>query len=328
MRNISKYRFSSIIDLSNRVSNDEIHSQLKNYGYLLVKDKRIDWKANEEYFDLMEQYFQKRALQLEQSGKVDDCFPQYKYQIGLGYENIGKPNYDKESLKSMIDQPILIDRDPKWKYFWPYRYDGQYNPPQWVPKDFPNFERIMNKWQISLLRTTELVLEILSLAFNEKQDFFYNNMNKATHLLSPIGCDLQKHQINTRFSGYHYDLNFITVHTKSRFPGLFVWLPNGKRVELRIPEQTVLLQPGKLFELMTGGVYKAGYHEAFLTEEAKRESIKQNKRWRVTSTLFTMLNDDTILQTMPYFKDLSNCNQAPISVKEQFQKELNKLSYV
>lgn len=42
----------------------------------------------------------------------------------MGYENIGKPNYDKESLKLMIDQPILIDRDPKWKYFWPYRYDG------------------------------------------------------------------------------------------------------------------------------------------------------------------------------------------------------------
>lgn len=80
--------------------------------------------------------------------------------------------------------------------------------------------------------------------------------------------------MDTRFSGYHYgililllkkDLNFLTVHTKSRFPGLFVWLPNGKRVELKIPEKTVLFQPGKLFEFMTGGVYKAGYHEALLT---------------------------------------------------------------
>lgn len=43
---------------------------------------------------------------------------------------------------------------------------------------------------MSLLKTTESVLEILSLAFNEKKDFFYNNMNRATHLLSPIGCDL------------------------------------------------------------------------------------------------------------------------------------------
>ncbi|CAD8121029.1 unnamed protein product [Paramecium sonneborni] len=328
MRNISRFRFSMIMDLNNNIQKDEIHNQLKNYGYLLVKDSRIDWKANEEYFDLMETYFDKRSRELEQNGKVNDCFPQYKYQVGLGYENIGKPNYDKESLKYMIDQPIIIDRDPKWKYFWPYRYDGLYNPPKWIPQDFKNFESIMNNWQFQLLRTTEQVLEILSLAFEEEKEFFYNNMNKATHLLSPIGCDLQKHQINTRFSGYHYDLNFITVHTKSRFPGLFVWLPNGKRVELRIPEKTILFQPGKLFEFMTGGIYKAGYHEALLTEEAKKESIKLNKKWRVTSTIFIMLNDNTILQPMNYFKNLNIQKYEAISVKEQFKKELNKLSYV
>lgn len=33
----------------------------------------------------------------------------------------------------------------------------------------------------------------------------------------------------------YIDLNFLTIHTKCRFPGLFVWLPNGTREQLKIP---------------------------------------------------------------------------------------------
>lgn len=29
---------------------------------------------------------------------------------------------------------------------------------------------------------------------------------------------------------YHYDLNFMTIHGKSRFPGLYIWLRDGKKV--------------------------------------------------------------------------------------------------
>lgn len=29
---------------------------------------------------------------------------------------------------------------------------------------------------------------------------------------------------------YHYDLNFMTIHGKSRFPGLYIWLRDGRKV--------------------------------------------------------------------------------------------------
>lgn len=54
-------------------------------------------------------------------------------------------------------------------------------------------------------------------------------MLHAPHLLAPTGSDLNKYKLGTIFAGYHYDLNFITIHGKSRFPGLFAWLRDGTR---------------------------------------------------------------------------------------------------
>lgn len=32
------------------------------------------------------------------------------------------------------------------------------------------------------------------------------------------------------FAGFHYDLNFMTIHGRSRYPGLFAWLADGRRI--------------------------------------------------------------------------------------------------
>ena len=47
------------------------------------------------------------------------------------------------------------------------------------------------------------------------------------------------------FAGYHYDLNVMTIHGKSRFPGLFIWLRDGTRVPVKVPDGCLLLQAGK-----------------------------------------------------------------------------------
>lgn len=62
-------------------------------------------------------------------------------------------------------------------------------------------------------------------------------------------------------AGFHYDLNFLTLHGKSRYPGLFVWLRDGSRVEVRVPSGCLLVQAGKQLEWLTGGAVKAGVHE-------------------------------------------------------------------
>jgi hypothetical protein len=55
--------------------------------------------------------------------------------------------------------------------------------------------------------------------------------------------------------------SFATIHGKCRFPGLFVWLADGRRVPVRIPQGCLLLQAGRQMEWLTGGHVQAGMHE-------------------------------------------------------------------
>lgn len=36
------------------------------------------------------------------------------------------------------------------------------------------------------------------------------------------------HTVGTVLAGFHYDLNLLTIHGKSRFPALDVWLRDGR----------------------------------------------------------------------------------------------------
>ena len=107
------------------------------------------------------------------------------------------------------------------------------------------------------------------------------------------GIDLGRHLESVKaFAGFHYDLNLMvrpqcprclvpdcqtvsaylcraqiathhlqTIHGKSRFPGLYIWLADGRRVPVRIPTGCLLLQAGKQLEWLTAGCVKAGMHE-------------------------------------------------------------------
>ena len=83
------------------------------------------------------------------------------------------------------------------------------------------------------------------------------------HCCGPPGVDLGKYgQLGSAYAGYHYDLNFLTIHGRSRFPGLAVWLQDGTRMPVSMPPGCLLIQAGKQIEWLTGGRVRAGMHEA------------------------------------------------------------------
>ena len=74
---------------------------------------------------------------------------------------------------------------------------------------------------------------------------------------------------DTIIAGFHYDLNFFSIHGRSRFPSLHIWARNsGKRMLARIPKEGpyLLVQAGKQLEHFTGGLIKAGYHEVVVND--------------------------------------------------------------
>jgi isopenicillin N synthase-like dioxygenase len=97
------------------------------------------------------------------------------------------------------------------------------------------------------------------------------NFLPSPHLLAPTASDLKKYnKPNTILAGFHTDLNFLTIHGRSRYPGLHIWARNtGKRIAVKFPPtgRYLLVQAGKQLEHITGGLIKAGYHEVVVNDD-------------------------------------------------------------
>lgn len=92
----------------------------------------------------------------------------------------------------------------------------------------------------------------------------------SPHILAPTASDLSKYgEKDTILAGFHSDLNFLTIHGRSRYPGLNIWARNtGKRIPVTIPQgNNLLVQAGKQLEHISGGLIKAGFHEVVVNEQ-------------------------------------------------------------
>ena len=130
----------------------------------------------------------------------------------------------------------------------------------------------------------------------------------SPHLLAPTASDLQKYgEKDTILAGFHTDLNFLTIHGRSRYPGLHIWARNtGKRIPVKIPQGNYLLvQAGKQLEYLTGGLVKAGYHEVVVNDKTvdvindRRARLPDRPLVRISSTFFWHLSSDYDLAPIP-----------------------------
>jgi len=112
---------------------------------------------------------------------------------------------------------------------------------------------------------------------------------------------------DTILAGFHSDLNFLTIHGRSRYPGLNIWARNtGKRIPVKIPPGNYLLvQAGKQLEHITGGLIKAGFHEVVVNDhtlavvKSRKAQFPDRPLIRISSTFFWHLSSDYELSPIP-----------------------------
>lgn len=107
------------------------------------------------------------------------------------------------------------------------------------------------------------------------------NLILSPHILAPTASDLAKYgKQDSILAGFHSDLNFLTIHGRSRYPGLHIWARNtGKRIPVKIPEGNYLLvQAGKQLEHLSGGLIKAGFHEVVVNQRTLAVRFNQSAR--------------------------------------------------
>jgi isopenicillin N synthase-like dioxygenase len=79
----------------------------------------------------------------------------------------------------------------------------------------------MDTWGNKLLDASHQVAEMAAIGMGLDRSTFLTRMQGGAHLLSPTGSDLEKNDVGAVFAGFHHDICFLTIHGKSRFPGLF-----------------------------------------------------------------------------------------------------------
>lgn len=126
------------------------------------------------------------------------------------------------------------------------------------------------------------------------------------------------------------DISFLTIHGKSRYPGLYIWLRTGQRVPVKVPDGCLFIQAAKQLEILTGGHIYAGFHEVVVDSNLKEVVAQREKEghnlWRVSTTMFSSIRYDVTLQPMHQFATPEALKSyPPILVSEQVREELEAI---
>ncbi|KAH9178798.1 Clavaminate synthase-like protein [Lactarius sanguifluus] len=322
---------------------------LITYGALLLRDSRVSEDDNATFLDLLEDYFSQSISDLQKDER-----PEVGYQVGVTLENTEKP-------KCAVDEPCLsvISRlepdqrplditahqpDPKCRFFWRMGamspYETQFpalNASNVVPQAESLKDRwapTMEKWGSAMKFAVEGLAQMTAIGLGLPQETFTDAGKYGPHLLAPTASDLVKYkEKDTILAGFHTDLNFLTIHGRSRYPGLHIWARNsGKRILVRFPPtgRYLLVQAGKQLEHLSGGLIKAGYHEVVVNEstvevipsmilcpcasvltksqtiERRRSEFPDRPLIRISSTFFWHLSSDYDLTPIPSLAKRSN----------------------
>lgn len=335
MEQIPIINLENFLKKNNHIECNKVVDSFTKYGIIIVKDNRVNENDNNNFLNMMEQYY-------EQVDFKKDIRPDYSYQVGLTPELTELPRNHCKKVESLSDKnkPITLcppELDVKNRFLWrigdrpKVTNFAELNSEQVIPDNFNNWENIMNTWGNKMLTTVKDVISMLEVGLSLEYNTINKLINNGPHLLAPTGSDFNKYnKLNTVLAGYHYDISFMTIHGKSRFPGLYIWLKNGDKVLVTIPDGCLLIQAGKQLEYITGGNIQAGFHEVIVSPETINKIEEKNKTkeslWRVSSTLFTHIASDVVLEPLRHLRTIDNKDlYKPLYAGNFVREELQKI---
>jgi isopenicillin N synthase-like dioxygenase len=272
--------------------------------------------------------------------KALDSRPDLHFQVGSTPEGNEYPRDNIDYIQSLKDEQkphMPKDYDHKWRFFWragewPQNTKfKELNAEKVIPKGFDTWEKDMDGWAKKMLDAVVSVCQMFCIGLKWPKDTLTKLMHQAPHLLAPTGTNLEKyHNEGDIMAGFHYDLSFVTIHGRTRFPGLFAWLRNGTKFAVKTPDGHLLLQSGKQLEWLTGGYCRAGFHEVVVSKdtiEAFKKAKEQGRCvWRVSTTLFSHIASDVTLKPLMEFSTEENRERYPDTLAgDQVLQELQKI---
>lgn len=309
---------------------------LHHFGLVILRDPRVAEADNNRFIDMMERYF-------AGSDGLRDARPEYGYQVGVTKDFVELPRNHCKAMGAYGPDnkplsPCPPELDPKWRFFWrtgPQPATTEFpteNMDAVIPIEFPEWKEVMDSWGGQMTAALFTLAEMAAVGFKMAPDAFTSRMMYGPHLLAPTGSDFNKHgKEGTVLAGFHYDLNFLTIHGKSRFPGLYVWTRQGQRTAVSVPDGCLIVQAGKQIEYLTGGHVLAGFHEVVVNKATRKvieaKQAKGESLWRVSSTCFGHIASDQVLQPLaPFDSPEAKAKFPAIKAGKQVLEELKVIA--
>lgn len=314
---------------------------LEHLGVVNIRDARLPNALNQRFQELMLRYFR----QPDEVKRLDEL---KNHQGGWTPAFTERPKCRNDRLRaiaegsrphSIVGPDGAVRKDPKERFFTrvgPMPVGTRYpdmNPAAVVPQgiEFAKWMDVAVAWGEGMLRTILTVSEMAAIGFGLPPDTFMQRMDRAPHLLAPTGSDLVRFgDPATVLAGIHDDLNFLSGHAQSNYPGLFAWTRDHHRFPVRVPEGCLLMQAGQQFEHLTGGRVLSGLHEVVVTEEVCQRAILDQQDgptpWRVSSTLFGHITSDEVLEVLhPFITDGAVERYPRMDAGEQVLREIRAI---
>ena len=86
---------------------------------------------------------------------------------------------------------------------------------------------VMTLWGEHMKKGCLTVAEMLAIGLDIEPKHFIEKMSNGGFMLSPTAVNLEKVKQGDVLVGFHRDFGMLTIHGKSRFPGLYSWLNTG-----------------------------------------------------------------------------------------------------
>jgi hypothetical protein len=96
---------------------------LHKFGILVFRDPRANEEENNQYINLMEEYFNRTSKAYYEGLKLDDAKPEYFYQTGVTPEKVERARNHYEKVKHLPEEDKPESQFPptydyKWRYMW------------------------------------------------------------------------------------------------------------------------------------------------------------------------------------------------------------------
>ena len=80
-------------------------------------------RDNDEYIDLMEDYFNQVSEDYYQGRPLTDAKPQFHYLVGVTPDNVEKARKHEKKIKTLSLENLPVSPvdpvyDAKWRYYW------------------------------------------------------------------------------------------------------------------------------------------------------------------------------------------------------------------